>query len=411
MMRKMRKLGILTLILVMVVSLTTVFSYGCGPKEEGKKTVKLGFIGPLTGKYAKMGTGGFNSFTLAVDQQNAKGTNKYIYEIEVFDDECIPQKAVEVATKACSNPDIVACASHYCSMVAITTTDVFHKFGVSSTVWGAVLPDITYGNDYKEVCRVNGTQVEQNEFNASLTVDELGFKKFCIIYDTTDYGRGHLEYFTKSLQKRGLEPLSIDGVTIDQKDFSAILAKIKSLEPEVVYFGGLTATGVLIKTQMDKMEIRAQFLGTSGIKSEDFNSALKEHAEGSICMLDGAPVEKMPGGLEFKKAYEEAGFKEPYEAYGAFAYCAANLIIKAVETVGPDREKLIEEINTTDTEDIIGHIHFNEYGQNDIPLATAYASQDGKWIPWSDSLYAKGDRELPGFAYRENREWDNPYNP
>ncbi|RLD14886.1 MAG: hypothetical protein DRI28_02335, partial [Caldiserica bacterium] len=68
-----------------------------------------------------------------------------------------------------------------------------------------------------------------------------------------------------------------------------------------------------------------------------------------------------------------------------------------------------EEINKTDTEDIIGRIHFNEYGQNDVPLVTAYVSQDGQWVPWDDSLYAKGERELPGFAYREGREWVNPY--
>lgn len=410
-MSRMQKMGALFLVLVMVVSVTAVFNYGCAPKQPTKKTVEIGFIGPLTGKFSKMGIGGLNSFKLAVDQQNAKGTNKYIYKVVPFDDQCIPKVGVDVATKAGSDPKIVACASHYCSMVAITTTDVFHKFGLSNTVWGAVLPDITYGNDYKEICRVNGTQVEQNEYNAHLMVDELGFKKFCIIHDTTDYGRGHMKYFVKALEKRGIEPLSVDGVNIDQKDFSAILAKIKALKPEVVYFGGLTPTGVLIKTQMDKMEIKAQFLGTSGIKSEDFNTALGKHAEGVICMLDGAPVEKMPGGLAFKKAYEEAGFKEPYEAYGPFAYCAANLIIKAVEKVGPDRKKLVEEISKTDTDDIIGHIHFNKYGQNDVPLVTAYVSQDGKWVPWSDSLYAKGKRELPGIAYREGKEWKNPYNP
>jgi len=406
---KNRKLGILILVLVMLVSAATVFNYGCKPKEAEKITVKIGFIGPLTGNNAKMGLGGLNSFTLAVNQQNKSGKNKYNYEIVSFDDEGVPQKGVEVATKACSDPDIVACASHYNSMVAITTVDVFHKFGVSSTVWGAVLPDITYGNDYKEICRVNGTQVEQNEYNAHLMVDELGFKKFCIIHDTTDYGRGHLKYFTEALKKRGIEPMSIDGVSIEQKDFTTILTKIKALGPEVVYFGGLTQSGVLIKSQFDKLGVKAQFLGTSGIKSDDFNSTLAEHAEGTICMLDGAPIEKMPGGPEFKKAYEEAGFKESYEAYGPFAYCAANIIIKAVEKVGPDRAKLIEEINKTDTTDIIGTIHFNEYGQNDIPLVTAYISQDGQWIPWDDSLYKKGERVLPGFAYREGKEWINPY--
>jgi branched-chain amino acid transport system substrate-binding protein len=326
-----------------------------------------------------------------------------------LDDECVPAKGVQAATKAGSDPEIVASAGHYCSMVAITTTDVFHKFGLSNTVWGAVLPAITYGNDYKEINRVNGTQVEQNEFNASLVVDKLGFKTFCIVHDTTDYGRGHLEYFEAALKKRGIEPLSVDGISMEQKDFSSVLTKIKAINPEVVYFGGLTANGVLVKTQMDKLGLTSQFLGTSGIKADDFNATLAEHAEGVICMLDGAPISKMPGGKAFEDAYAAAGFAEPYEAYGPFAYCAGNLIVAAIEKVGPDRAAVVEAMDKSVATDIIGEIRFNEYGQNDVPLVTAYVSQDGEWVPWDDSEYASGKRILPGFAFKEGKAWENPY--
>lgn len=397
-------------LLIITLFLTLIsFSWGCTKKVQEKKVVKLGFIGPLTGKYAKMGLGGLNSFKLAVKHWNEKPDTKYKYEVVSFDDEGVPQKGVEVATKACSDPEIVAVAAHYNSMVAIATADVFHKFGVVNVVWGAVLPAITYGNDYPEVCRVNGTQVEQNEANAQLTVDTLGFKKFAIIYDTTDYGRGHLQYFKEALARRGITPIAEEGIVIDQKDFTTVLTKIKALNPEVIYFGGLTPEGVNIKLQMDKLGIKAQFLGTSGIKSDDFNTALGEHAEGVICMLDGAPVEYLPGGKFFMEEYNKAGYAEPPEAYGPFAYCAANILIRAIEKVGPDRAKVIEEVNKTDYEDIIGRIHFNEYGQNDVPLATPYVSQDGVWVPWQDSEYAKGIRTLPGFAYREGKEWVNPY--
>lgn len=375
-----------------------------------KDKVKIAFIGPLTGKHEKMGTSCKNAFLLAVNQWNASGKNKYIYEVVTLDDECVPAKGVQAATKAASDPNIVAAAAHYCSMVAITTTDVFHKFGLSNVVWGAVLPDITYGNDYKEICRVNGTQVEQNKFNASLVVDKLGFKKFAIIHDTTDYGRGHLKYFEAELKARKADIVGIYGVTIDQKDFSTILSQIKSLNPEVVYFGGLTPSGVLLKTQMDKLGIKAQFLGTSGIKADDFNTTLAEHAEGVICMLDGAPINTLKGGPEFAAAYSKA-FDTPIEAYAPFSYSAANIIMKAVEKVGPNRAKLVEAIDKTDTEDIIGRIHFNEFGQNDSALVTAYVSQDGKWVPWSDSEYASNKRMLPGFAIKKGLTWKNPYKP
>jgi branched-chain amino acid transport system substrate-binding protein len=403
-MPKFTRVFIACLTIVALVGVMGVFS-----AAMAKQKVKISFIGPLTGKHAKMGQSCKNAFQLAVDQWNASGKNSYQYEVVAIDDECVPAKGVQAATKACSDPDIVASASHYCSMVAITTTEVFHRFGLSSTVWGAVLPAITYGNDYKEICRVNGTQVEQNKFNANLVVDKLGFKKFVIIHDTTDYGRGHLEFFEAELKAKNAELLGVYGVSIEQKDFSTILSKIKSLNPEIVYFGGLTPTGVLIKSQMDKLGIKAQFLGTSGIKSDDFNSTLAEHAEGVICMLDGAPIKTLKGGPEFAAAYAKA-FDTPLEAYAPFAYSAANVIIKAVEKVGPDRDKLIEAIDRTDTTDIIGRIHFNEFGQNDTPLVTAYVSQDGKWLPWDDSEYASGKRMLPGSAVQKGIKWKNPFN-
>ncbi|MEA1910675.1 MAG: branched-chain amino acid ABC transporter substrate-binding protein, partial [Spirochaetota bacterium] len=217
------------------------------------------------------------------------------------------------------------------------------------------------------------------------------------------------EYFVESLKERGITPISIDGVSIEQKDFTTILTKIKAQNPEVVYYGGLTPLGVLIKTQMDKLGITAQFVGTSGIKSLDFNSALAEHAEGTICMLDGAPIEKMPGGKKFEAAYKAAGYSEPHEAYGPYAYCAANLIVKAIEKVGPDRALIVEAMDKSAGTDIIGEIRFNEYGQNDIPLVTAYVSQDGVWVPFGDSEYESGARTLPGYAYRDTGSWVNPF--
>jgi branched-chain amino acid transport system substrate-binding protein len=384
-----------------------------GGQQEGdagdKEVVKVAFIGPLTGKFSKMGLGARNSFQLAIDQQNASGANAYYYEVETFDDECVPAKGVQVVTKAGSDPELIAAASHYCSMVAITTADVFHKFNLPNIVWGAVLPDITYGNEYVETNRVNGTMVQQNQYNARMMVNDLGFQSFAIIHDTTDYGQGHKEYFVETLEELGVEPLSVHGVSIEQKDYTAILTQIKSQEPEVVYFGGLTAQGVLIKRQMDKLGLKAQFIGTSGIKSLDFNDALGENAEGTLCFLEGAPLEQMPGGQDFKQAYEEAGYSEPWEAYGPFAYCAANIIVESIEEVGPDRQKVAQAIENYKGEDIIGGIEMNEYGQNVIPLITGYVSQDGEWVPWEDSAYAAGDRTLPGIAYKESGSWNNPY--
>src|SRR5205814_1784116 len=169
---------------------------------QAKDKVKVGFIGPLTGGVSANGLGGRNSADLAVKLRNAHAKAKYEYELVVLDDECKPNVAVQVATKMAADKEIIAAATHYCSATAIATVDVYHKFGFPIIVWGAVLPDITYRAKYAEVHRVNGTMINQNDANAEL-ISKIGFKNVAVIHDTTDYGKGHNQYFSKAFAKLG----------------------------------------------------------------------------------------------------------------------------------------------------------------------------------------------------------------
>ena len=362
---------------------------------DAKDKVKVGFIGPLTGGVSVNGLGGRNSADLAVRLRNADPKAKYEYELVVLDDECKPNVAVQAATKMAAERDLIAAATHYCSSTAIATVDVYHKFGLPVVVWGAVLPDITYRNQYPEIHRVNGTMINQNDTNAEL-LTKLGYKTFAVIHDTTDYGKGHNQYFSEALAKRGGKILGTFGVGADQQDFTAELTQIKALNPEVIYFGGLTPIGVRIRAQMDKLGIKVVLDGTSGIVSDAFIQGLGPLAEGTLAFREGAPIDKLPGGKFFLEKYNEQKYSNPPEAYGAFAYAAMALILDSIEKVGPDRRKVIDDLVKVRTHDsIIGPITFDDHGQNTVSLITKYVVQDGKWVVWEESEYATGKRKLP----------------
>jgi branched-chain amino acid transport system substrate-binding protein len=363
---------------------------------DAKDQVKVVFIGPLTGGVSANGLGGRNSADLAVKLRNQDENAKYEYELMVLDDECKPNAGVQAATKAGADREVVAGVTHYCSAVAIATVDTYHRFGLPIVVWGAVLPDITYGNDYPEVHRVNGTMINQNQTAADFVTD-LGYKTWVIIHDTTDYGQGHNKYFSQYLTENGGEILATFGVTSDQQDFTAELTQAKSLNPDVIYFGGLTPLGVRIRQQMDRLGIDAQFEGTSGIVSDAFIEGLGPLAEGVLAFREGAPVEQLPGGQFFMEEYQKAGYDEPPEAYGPFAFTAMNLVLDTIEQVGPDREAITEALaNVKDHDSIVGPITFDDHGQNAVPIITKYVVQDGKWVLWEDSEYASGKRKLAG---------------
>lgn len=362
-----------------------------------KDVVKIAFIAPLTGGVSNMGLGGRNSADLAIRLRNEDPKAKYTYQLVTQDDECKPNVGVQVATKMAADKSIVAGVTHYCSAVAMATVSVYNRFGMPAIVWGAVLPDVTYANNFKEVHRVNGTMINQNEVAAKFMTG-LGYKKWVIIHDTTDYGKGHNKYFSDYLKKNGGTILGTFGVTADQQDFTTELTKIRELKPDVIYFGGLTPLGVRIRTQMEKLGIKAQLQGTSGIKSDAYiTGAGKELAEGTLSFIEGAPWEKLPGGLFFTGKYTQQKYSEPAEAYGPFAFAAANLIMDAVEKVGPDRKKVIEVLNKTkDADTIIGKVTFDDHRQNIVPLISKYVVENGAWVVWEDSSYGKGKRKLAG---------------
>ncbi len=365
----------------------TIFSVLCGmlaiapAAARAKDAVRIAFVGPLTGGNSAIGLGGRNSADLAVKLRNQDAKAKYQYDLVVLDDECKPD---------------VAGVTHYCSVVAMATVDTYHRFGLPVIVWGAVLPDITYANDFKEIHRVNGTMINQNETNAKFVTDR-GYKKAAIIHDTTDYGKGHDKYFTQFFTKDGGKVVIDLGVTADQQDFTAELTQTKAQNPEVLYFGGLTPIGVRIRAQMDKLGMNAQFDGTSGIVNDDFIKALGPLAEGVLAFREGAPAEKLPGGKKFLEDYNKQGYTNPPEAYGPFAFAGAQLIMDAIEKVGPDRKKVIAELaKVKDVDTIVGKVTFDDHGQNTVPVITKYVVQDGKWVLWEDSEYASGKRKLRG---------------
>jgi branched-chain amino acid transport system substrate-binding protein len=377
---------------IAVLTATLVLA-SAGP-AVAKDKVKVGFIGPLTGGVAANGIGGRNSADLAVRLRNVDAKAKYEYELVVLDDECKPNIGVQVATKMAADRSVVAAATHYCSAVAIGTVETYHKFGFPIIVWGAVLPDITYRNKFAEVHRVNGTMINQNETAAKLMAS-LGFKKWVVIHDTTDYGKGHNKYFTDAIKPLGGEILGTFGVTADQQDFTAELTQAKALNPQVIYFGGLTPIGIRLRSQMDKLGLNAVFQGTSGIKSDAFIEGLGTLAEGALSFAEGAPIEKLPGGQYFRSEYDKAGYREPPEAYGAFAFAAMKLILDRIEEVGPDRVKVRSALNKTANYDsIVGPVTFDDHGQNTVPIITKYVAQDGKWVVWEDSEYASSKRKL-----------------
>lgn len=361
---------------------------------SAKETVKIAFIGPLTGPVSNMGIGARNSAELAVQLANANPASKYHYKLESFDTQCKPDVGVQVATRIASSQNYVAAVGPYCSNVAMATVGIFHRFQMPLVVWGAAQAGVTYAHNYDDIDRVNASLDSQTVLAAKFMTG-LGYKKWVIIHDTLDLGNALNRNFERSLKAAGGKLLGSFGVDGNQQDFTAILTKIKQLQPQAIYIGTLTPLAIRIRRQMDKLGVDVQVVGNSGMMSDSYLKVLGHLSNGTVLFFDSPPIADLPEGPKFLKDYASHGFTEPPESRGPFAFAATNLVIHGVQSVGPHREKLIGFLRHTQGFDsLIGKVDFDAHGQNVNPLWQVYVADNGSWVPWHRSGYATGKEHL-----------------
>ena len=376
-----------------LVCLTFIFCFSVSPSSA--KTIKIAFLGPLTGANAAQGNGAKNCFDLAVKEANKSGKFPFTIEIVALDDASDPAVAVSAALKAVSDPMVVAASGHWNSSCALATIHTFHSFKVPFMVWGAISPRVTEYN-YPEVTRNCPTLVQENVPFAKWVIEDLGYKTFSILSDTTDYGEQNTKAFKSLAEKHKAQILSVDAVPTGTTDFRPILTKIKGLNPSAVYFGGVVMEGALARSQMEKLGIDKLFCAVSGLADEKFNEVAGKAAEAVVITKPGFDLDELKGGVDFKKAYEAQGYKEPMGAYGIYAYEAANIILAAIKQAGPDDKAAIAKtIRGIKYDGILGTTSFDENGQTELAPVTKLVSQDGKWVKWEKSEYASGKRKLP----------------
>jgi branched-chain amino acid transport system substrate-binding protein len=381
-------------IFVSIIVVTLAFGAFELSLAEEKPIVKIGFIGPLTGPNAAFGLGARNAADLAVKETNKRGNAPYQYKLVVMDDASDPSVGVSVATKLSTVDKVAAATTHFNSPVGLATIHVFNRYKTPQVFWGTIHPDITYKYNFPEVTRIAANTIVEHA-QLSDFILKRGYKSWSILYDTTSYGTSCFKAVKNALAKVGAEIISADGVPVGTVDFRPILSKIKALNPgpNVIYFGGLVTEAALIKRQMAEMGMTdLLYVGVTGFDSETFNKAAGENAEGTVIVGKKSIGKDSP----FVKSYNSQGYKEYYEATGPYAYDATNMIIAAINKVGPtDKAAIGKTIREMQYEGVLGLTKFDKFGQTETGGLTMKVSQGGKWIPWEISEYATGAKRLP----------------
>ena len=225
----------------------------------------------------------------------------------------------------------------------------------------------------------------QGSYAAAFAYKKLGKRRMTLLHDKSPYGQGLGEQFKKAFRELGGKIVSEDGVSVGDKDFKALLTKIKgdASKPEGIYFGGLYTEAGLILKQMRELGLNDpfSFISGDGAKTSGIFDVAGDAAGGAYLSIVGVPVEELASAAAFIDRYKKrwTGSGEELKPFDHFGYEAAQVIFAAMERAGgPDRVKIIAELKRTKYTGVLGTTTFDDKGDtlNKIITMTRARAKD-----------------------------------
>ena len=375
----MKRSACLMIIAALVTMVFMGWTLQASPTLAAGDVVKIGLSAPLTGDWAEYGNDFKNSCQMVFDRVNKNGGIKgKQVELVIEDSRGDPKEAVLIAEKFVANPDIIAEIGDFSSSCCMAAAPVYEKANMTQLSPTSSHMDFTKKGE--NMFRVVATQGFEGPYNARWAVKELGKKKLATIYINNDWGVDANKYFVEEAKKLGAEIVAEEAFTPGEKDFTAILSKLKRLEPELVYMPTFYADAAAILNQAKRMRFKPVVMANSSLFSQKTIELGGEAVEGIIIPANYFSTDPRPAAQEFTKTFKELYGKDPNQ-FAALAYDAANLMAAALESVGVDDRAKVKDglVGLKDFQGATGSISYAE-GRDPVKDLVKITIKDGKWV-------------------------------
>ncbi|TWG02432.1 amino acid/amide ABC transporter substrate-binding protein (HAAT family) [Streptomyces brevispora] len=397
--------------------LTTVLTTGaltltaCGSRDDGKKssasdtqTVVIGVDAPITGDLSALGLGIKNSADLAAKTANKNKTVPGIkFVVKPLDDQAQPSVGQQNAQKFIDDDTVLGVVGPLNSGVSQSMQKPLNDASLTQVSPANTGTELTQGENwktgdkkrpFKTYFRTATTDQIQGAFAAKYLYNDAKIKQVYLIDDQKPYGAGLAASFKATFTGLGGKITGTDHVNPDDRDFNAVVTKVKKSGAKAVYYGGEYPAGAPLSQQL-KDSVQIPLMGGDGMYSADFIK-LNKKAQGDIATSVGKPVEELDSAKSFIANYKTAGYKDAYEAYGGGTYDATWSIIEAVKIAVaanngklPDdaRAKVLDAMSKVKFDGVTGPVSFDEFGDTTNTMMTAYQVDGGKWASKLSEAY------------------------
>ena len=341
-----------------------------------KGDIAIATAGPMTGQYASFGEQMRRGAEMAVRDLNARGgVLGQKLRLEIGDDACDPKQAVAVANQL-AGKGVKFVAGHFCSGSSIPASNVYAEEDVLQISPASTNPRLTE-RGLDNVFRVCGRDDQQGLVAGNFLADRFGGKKIAVIHDKTAYGKGLADETRRILLKRRVTPVLYEAYTAGEKDYTALITKLKVNRIEVLYVGGYHTEAGLMARQMRDQGMNTILVSGDALVTDEYWAITGKAGEGTLMTFSPDP-RKNPIAAALVARFRKIGY-EP-EGYTLYTYGAIQAWAQAVEKIkGTDTGKLIKALRSMSFETVIGKIGFDNKGDVTAPGYVLYEWKNGKY--------------------------------
>jgi len=344
----------------------------------GSQVVKIGHVAPLTGGIAHLGKDNENGARLAIEDANAKGLTidgKKVFFVLVSEDDQADAKTATVVAQKLVDAKVAGVIGHLNSGTTIPASKIYFDAGIPQISGSATNPKYTQ-QGFKSAFRVMANDIQQGLVLGNYITGTLHAKRVAIVDDGTAYGQGLAAEVEKTVKATGATIVAHEFTNDKATDFKAILTNIKSKSPDVIFHGGMDATGAPMLRQMRELGITAQFMQGDGGCTPEFIKLASEAANGYKCSQAGLPVNLMPNAQDFKARLEKKF--SPVQLYAPYVYDATSVLIAAMQKANSiDPAKYLPVLTNINYDGVTGKIEFDDRGDIRNGFITLYEVKFG----------------------------------
>ena len=323
-------------------------------------TIKIALAGPVTGAVAQYGEMQFIGAKMAIEQINkAGGVNGAMLEGVVYDDACDPKQAVAVANKIV-NDEIKYVVGHLCSSSTQPASDIYEDEGIIMITPASTSPEIT-NRGYKLIFRTIGLDSLQGPTAGNFIADHVKPKNIAVIHDKQQYGEGIATAVKQTVESKGYKVAMFEGINAGDKDFSAMIAKLKQANIDFVYYGGYHPELGLLLRQSAEKGLKAKFMGPEGVGNKELSAIAGPASEGLLVTLPKS-FDQDPKNQALVEAFK-AKKEDPSGPFVFPAYAAVKVIADGIKIAGStDTTKVAAALRANNFDTPTGSLSFDDKG-------------------------------------------------